>query len=179
MNNFYRLAQGIAVGPLNTALALNPQLWNQNKLRTTHPDSPHTEAEDIWLRFNEVKADPTSVIDDHESICYDAWYKLPQALPLIFDLMRAVNGIRLGRVMITKLKPGAKIAPHEDAGSSATYYKRFHIMLQNKPGSNFLCGEETVFMAPGETWYFDNQITHAVVNNSDDSRVTMIVDIRC
>lgn len=178
MQNFYRLAQGLPVVPLVAQLHLQ-DLWDKNTLRTTHPDSPHKQANDIWLRFNEVGEDVSKVIDEHESIPYPAWDKLPQAHTLIFDLMRVVGGTRLGRVMITKLKPGGKIEPHEDGGSSATYYKRFHIMLQNQPGSLFDCGDESVYMAPGEVWYFNNQVTHAVVNNSQDDRITMIIDIRC
>lgn len=177
MKNFLRLTTGAPVLPLVTALHTQ-NLWDKNTLRTTHPGTPHTEVNDIWLRFNDLK-DISKVADEHESINYDAWYKLPQAHAMIFDLMRVVNGLRLGRVIITRLKPGGKIAPHEDGGSHAAYYSRFHVMLKNQPGSMFDCGDESVYMAPGDIWWFDNKVTHAVVNNSGDDRLTMIVDIKC
>lgn len=178
MKNFYCLTKGLPVVPLVAQLHIQ-DLWDKNTLRTTHPDSPHTQASDIWLRFNEVQTDVTKVVDDKECIAYPAWDKLPDAQNLIFDLMRVVKGIRLGRCVITRLKPGAKIAPHKDEGAPAEYYQRFHIMLQNAPGSLFDCGDETVYMEPGSAWWFDNQETHAVVNNSDTDRITMIVDIQC
>jgi len=177
MKNFLKLATALPVMPLLTAIHTQ-DLWDKNTLRTTHPDSPHKQASDIWLRFQKIEADVTKVIDAHESVCYPAWYLLPLAQVMIFDLMRAVNGTRLGRVMITRLAPGKKIEPHEDGGDHARYYKRFHIMLQNQPGSIFDCGDESVYMEPGSVWYFNNQITHAVVNNSSDDRITMIVDIQ-
>lgn len=177
MKNFYRLAAGQPVVPLLTAIHTQ-DLWDKNTLRTTHPDSPHQQASDIWLRFQKLEEDVTKVIDAHESVCYPAWYSLPQAQSLIFDLMRVVNGIRLGRVLITRLAPGKEIAPHIDGGDHARYYKRFHIMLQNKPGSVFHCGDESVCMEAGEVWFFRNDITHSVVNNSDDDRITLIIDIQ-
>ena len=80
-------------------------------------------------------------------------------------------------VIITKIAPGDKIYPHADGGAPAEYYERYHVMLQNGPGSVFRAGDETVYMQPGDVWWFDNQQEHEVINNRDD-RITMIVDIR-
>ena len=177
MKNFYRLAENVPVNALMTAIHTQPDLWNKNTLRTEHPDSPHTQADDIWLRFNKLEGDVTKVVDDQESICYPAWHMLPQAQPIIFDLMRLVNGVRLGRVLITRLRPGKGIDPHVDGGEHAKYYKRFHVMLQNQAGSLFYCEDEVVCMKPGEVWFFRNDLTHSVKNNSGDDRITMIIDI--
>ena len=87
-------------------------------------------------------------------------------------------GVRLGRVIITRLPPGKTITPHVDSGSHAEYYDRYHVTLQNNPGSIFRCGNEHVFMATGDIWWLDNSIEHEVINNSVDDRITMIVDIR-
>ena len=64
MRNFLQLAAGVDVGPTLHALALNPDLWNENALRTTHPNSAHAQADDIWLLFNRVPEDPAEVIND-------------------------------------------------------------------------------------------------------------------
>lgn len=177
MKNFYCLTKGLPVVPLVTQLHIQSDLWDQNNLRTTHPGSPHTKVSDIWLRFNEMPTDVNQIIDDKECIFYPAWDKLPDAQALIFDLMRVVKGTRLGRCVITKMKPGATIDPHRDEGAPATYYERFHIMLQNAPGAMFDCGDESVYMEAGSAWWFNNTEVHAVVNNSDTDRITMIVDI--
>lgn len=196
MRNFQQLAAGIDVLPLYHAVQRQSELWNQNKLRTAHKNSPHSEVDDIWLRFIDLSAygelqdseygatykeNPEAkkqILDQHESIFYPAWFKLPQASPIIFDLMRRVEGIRLGRVLITKLTPGKRITPHVDGGDHAAYYDRYHCILQNGPGSIFKAGNEIVTMKAGDVWWFDNSSLHEVVNNSTDDRLTMIIDIR-
>jgi hypothetical protein len=187
MRNFLRLAFGVNYMPLLHAVQRQPELWNENKLRTTHAASPHTEVDDIWLRFNDLTpykdatttSEYASVLDEHESICYPGWFKLPEAQIIIFDLMRMVQGVRLGRVLITRLAPGKRIAPHVDGGSHADYYERYHFILQNLPGSVFRAGDESITAQAGEVWWFDNKKEHEVVNNSADDKLALIIDIRC
>lgn len=177
MNNFQCLAANVDTIPLLNAIMRDPALWNQNTLRTTHPGTAHAEVDDIWLRFNETD-EPEAVVDDKESVNYPAWWALPQARPLIFNLMARVEGERLGRVLITRVRPGGKITPHVDGGAPATYYDRFHIVLNSAPGCLFRAGDETVNMGTGQVWWFDNAKEHEVINNSVDDRIHMIVDIR-
>lgn len=184
MKNFLKIVDGCDVMPLMYAVQQNPGLWNQNKLRTSIPESPHFAVSDIWLRFNDLTratqtGDASYVMDEHESIDYPAFAQLPQARPLIFGVMSRVGGERLGRCMITKLPPGGRITPHVDGGSHAAYYERFHIVLQAKAGSRFRAGDEVVEMKTGEIYWFDNSQEHEVLNASDDDRVHLIVDVRC
>lgn len=178
MKHFLKIADGVDALPLLMALKANPGLWDQNTLRTTHPQTPHKQVSDIWLRFNDLQHGAEGVIDEHESVNYPAFQALPQARPLIFGLMSRIEGERLGRCLITRLPPGGRIDPHEDGGSHAAYYERFHIVLQSLPGNLFRCGDETIHMRPGEVWWFDNAVEHEVVNNSADERIHLIVDIR-
>lgn len=183
MRNFQVIATGVDVMPLAHAVRRQPALWNQNTLRTTHPGTPHTEVDDIWLRFNDLEKwkatqDAGSILDEHESINYPAFAALAPARKLVFDLMARVEGERLGRVLITRLKPGGRIMPHEDGGSHAAYYDRYHVILQGLPGSLFRCGGEEVCMRSAECWWFNNGLTHEVINNSADDRIHLIVDIR-
>ncbi len=176
VRHFAKIAE-VDVIPLVNALAVHPELWNENNLRTTHPSSPHTETDDIWVWFNEIPDDPADVIDDCEVIPYRAWDVLP-IHDTILDLMRRVNGTRLGRVIISRLPPGATIPEHVDQGAPATYYKRYHIALQSLPGALNHSGDETVNYRMGEAWWFDNAAAHSVVNNSADDRIVIVVDIR-
>jgi hypothetical protein len=178
MRNFLKIAEGLDVTPLMGAIHMQPELWNQNTLRTAHPGTAHAQADDIWLRFNEIADGGLSVIDDLLCRNYPAMDRLPQARQLIFGLMARVEGEQLGRVLITRLAPGACITPHEDQGAPATYYERFHILLQSKPGAIFRAGDEQVQMRSGECWWFDNTEEHEVINHSDDDRITLIIDIR-
>lgn len=183
MRNFQQIASGVDILPLLHGIQRQPELWDQCTMRTTHKSSPHTQVNDILLRFinlettDEQKLMQTA-LDQHESINYPAFLKLPQARPIIFDLMRRVEGERLGRVIITRLAPGKIITPHIDSGDHAEYFDRYHCILQNRPGSLFRAGNETVIMQAGEVWWFDNSEEHEVINNSTDDRLTMIIDVR-
>lgn len=175
MDNFFRLAKGVNVAPLLVAVNRQPELWNQNTLRTKHPKTAHGDVSDIWLMFNEIG---NSVENDIIVKPYPAFEKLPQARPILFDLMRLVEGVTLGRVIITKLPTGKRIIPHVDGGAPATYYTRYQVALQSLPGALFTIADETVNFESGDVWMIDNKKEHSVVNNSRDDRIVMIVDIR-
>lgn len=177
MRHFLKIAENVDVIPVLNALQNRPDLWNQNQLRTQHPGTAHAQVDDIWIWFNDV-SQPEAVIDDKEVISYPAWGELPQVQTIVFDLMRRVGGVRLGRVIITRLAPGRRITPHEDQGAPASYYTRYQVALQSLPGALFHCGGETVNFRTGEVWMIDNQATHSVENNSADDRLVMIVDVR-
>lgn len=178
MRYFTKIFEGLDVVPLLAALATKPHLWNAHDLRTTFSGSPHAQCDDIWLFFNEVPEDQGAVVNDIQVQPYEAWHELPQARQLIFDLMYRVGGVQLGRVLITRLPPGGTIPEHADQGAPAEYYQRFQIALQSRPGCLFSIGEEVVQFSMGECWWIDNSTPHSVVNNSDDDRIALVVDIR-
>lgn len=177
MRNFLLLAENLNTAPILAALAVNHDLWNEHDLRTRYPQSPHHAADDILLLFNEIPEDITQIVDAKEVIDYPGWHILP-VKDLVLDLMRAVGGIRLGRVMITRLAPGDSITAHIDQGAPAEYFSRYQIMLQCLPGVGFNAGDEAVMMKTGDAYWFNNRVEHSVVNNSADDRIALIVDIK-
>ena len=176
MRNFQYLGS-VNVTKLAHAVYRQPELWNQNDIRSTYPGTPHAEVDDIILRWN-VDKDIDGVINGKECCNQESYLCLPGARELVFDLMRFVEGEQLGRLLITRIKPGGAIEPHEDMGASAEYYDRYHIVLQGEKGNMFYCDTEQVQMLTGEVWWFDNKKTHSAVNNSATDRIHMIIDIR-
>ena len=183
MRNFYRLLDGLDTGPVLHALQAQPNLWNGIKTRTSDYVTAHSEVEDIVLRFASGADEGVPELDRlrHELIMAEmpAWKCLPQVRPLIFGLMRQVEGECLGRVFISRLAPGKKILPHTDkVGAYSDFYRRYHIVLQGHPGSVFHCADETVQMLTGEIWTFNHMFDHSVVNNSATDRIHLIADIK-
>lgn len=179
MRNFLKIADGVDVGPVIHALTQHPDLWDENPLRTMHPGTAHAEVNDIWLWFNDIDmADLAKVVDDKDVIPYRGWSVLPQVRPIVLNLMRAVEGIRLGRVMITRLAPGKRILPHADGGAPAEYFSRYHVALKCPDGALFRAGDEIVQMRTGEAWWFNNRAEHEVWNHSTDDRIVLIIDVR-
>jgi hypothetical protein len=186
LKNFQRIGTGIDVMPLLLALKRRPGLWREDTYLRDYPQGPFGDTETVMLRFpvksvketEEEVREHLSRYDPHENIDYPAYQLLTPARPLVMNLMNYVGGERLGRVMINKLAPGGRIYPHADTPSHTDYYTRFHVVLQSQPGVLFKAGDEQVFMAPGEVWWFDNREVHEVINNSADDRIHMVVDIR-
>jgi quercetin dioxygenase-like cupin family protein len=175
MSRIMLLAEGINVAPMQAALKAHPELWDQNPARTTPEDSPHHGLSDIWPRY----ADPKTMRDDgsHDSI----WYPCADLLPvrdLVFPLMTAVRGERLGGVLITRIKPGQICKPHTDPGWHARYYQKFAIQIQAAPEQAFHFESESLVTKAGDIFWFDNSFTHWVTNDSQTDRITMICCIR-
>ncbi len=178
MQNFLQIAAGLDVTPALHELALNRELWNENPLRTQHPGTAHAEVDDIWLWFNRVPENPAEVIDDVFVVPYRGWQTLAPLRPMVLDLVRRVEGVQLGRVIVTRLRPGRKITPHIDQGAAAQVFTRYQIVLQSLPGALFRIEDETVNFRTGDVWWINNRAEHEVVNNSADDRIVCIVDVR-
>lgn len=186
MENFQRLATNVNVLPLLLAIKQKPELWKEDTYLRDYPQGPFGEIESIILRFPDRSVHETEEalkahlvgFDQHENYDQPAYKVLHQARPLISTLMANVEGERLGRCIINKIKPGGRIYPHEDTPAHAEYWERYHIVLQSAPGVVFIAGDEQVYMATGEVWWFENAALHEVINNSAEERIHLVVDIR-
>ncbi|HUD33794.1 MAG TPA: aspartyl/asparaginyl beta-hydroxylase domain-containing protein [Variovorax sp.] len=166
---------GLDVAPMRAALAAHPELWDQRTERTAPEGSPHHGLSDIWARF----ADPKTMQADgsHDSI----WYPPANVLPvrdIVFPLMAAVRGERLGGVLITRIKPGQICKPHTDPGWHARYYDKFAVQIEAAPEQAFQFEGVSLVTEPGDVFWFDNSRTHWVTNDSQSDRITMIVCIK-
>lgn len=169
------ISQGLNVAPFLWALQSHPELWNQHTTRTEDPQSPHYGLDDIWARFG----DPERAKDGeaHDSF----WYPPADILGIkgiCHDVMRAVAGVELGGVLITRIPPGASCKPHTDPGWHARRYDKFAVQITSAPGQHFHFEGESLETKPGDLYWFDNQYSHWVTNDTPYERVTMIICIR-
>lgn len=194
MKNFHRIATGVNTGPLLAKIARNPGWWHEDTYLRTFPQGPFGETDSIILRFppravpatEEERQELIRTVDQHECVDLPVYDKLPEARDLVMNLMAYVRGVRLGRVIINRIQPGGRIYKHADTLDHANYWHRHHICLQSAPGVIFSAGDEQVYMAPGEAWWFDNgkgaegddRPQHEVINNSPVERIHMVIDIR-
>jgi hypothetical protein len=186
MKNFQLIGRGLDMVPLHHALIRQPGLWNRHAFRRTYENTPHSEVDDIWLRYSDENrtADPrdtAAVQNDHSAVWYPEAAKLPEAKKLVMDLMHYLGAYALERLVISRLAPAKRILPHADAVGDYVHLRdiaRYHIVVQGLPGSMFHCGDETVNMQTGEIWWFSAHETHSVENNSADDRVHLMADLR-
>jgi len=179
LNNFQQLAVVDSVPLLNQILR-QPQLWQADTYLRDYPQGPFGDVETIFLRFPPASVTELeqSFKDQHECVWMDGWLHLPAAHEIVFALMSKVQGERLGRVMINKIKAGGHIYPHADTPVHAQYWDRYHVVIKSSPDCSFRCGYEEVNMSTGSVWWFQNAIEHEVWNRSDEDRIHLIVDIR-
>ena len=175
MKPLAHVASGVNVQALHWALMANPQLWNQNKLRTQDPASPHHGLDDIWIRYAKDNCATLGEFDCE-------WYESADILgvkPLVMDLFNKVGGVRLGGVLITRIPAGAECKPHTDTGGwHADYYEKFAIQIASAPGQKF-CFEDVEFESkPGDVYWFNNSFKHWVPNPTPYERITMIVCVK-
>lgn len=161
-------------------LDAHPELWNHNPIRTSH--EIFTGTSDIWVRYrdpDELKS-PADYSVPHFAKFYPCWDILTALKPIVYRLMSDVGAVHLGGILITKIPPGGQIKPHHDRGGwHAEFYERkVYVPLRTNTKVINHCEEESVVMGLGDAWYFNNLVTHSVVNNGETDRITLIVCMR-
>ncbi|TAJ51135.1 MAG: aspartyl beta-hydroxylase [Nevskiaceae bacterium] len=80
------------------------------------------------------------------------------------------------RSRLMKLGPGAEVPEHSDLNYHWFHRVRVHIPIFTRPGVHFHCDGQTVHMAAGEAWIFDNWRHHRVQNATPLERVHLVAD---
>lgn len=181
MRNFLQIARGVDVLPLLLEVNRQPELWDKNPVRLSD-NGPHSQTHDIWLRYkdeteNVENKDYSNFGDPHDGVWYPAYYHLPSARRMIFDLMSRVEGERLGGVLIYTVPPGKEILPHIDTGWHVDYYDKFNICLQSNPKARFCYETEEFVQFPGDVHRFVNNVSHWVKNDGEEDHIVLTVCI--
>jgi hypothetical protein len=189
VKNFRCILSGIDVQPLLQQLQAHPDLWSKDTEWTRKKGSNAAiyNEENIVLRYLTLGMEPDRRLylfeeeRNRDNWTRPAFHVLTAAQPIVFNLMRAVPGEHLGHVIITRLAPGAEIGEHIDrwpAVAGPPYWHRHQIPLSVAPGAIFRCGDEELYMEPGNAYWFNNQVMHSVRNESGEDRISMLADIR-
>lgn len=172
----YDVAQAVA------EIDRQPDVWNRHRDRLDRYGSPHTQVDDIWVRFNAIESmakNPVAFFQgEHESDWYPVADQLPAVRALVDEVYRDVGGARLGGVLITRIPPGGRVEPHIDTGWHAGYYDKFAVQLKGNAQQAFCFEDARLSPMPGELYTFDNSKLHWVTNDSDEDRMTLIVCIK-
>lgn len=169
-DNYLQVNNGFDVGPLREkVLGISDAVWgesNRDEHFHVHRDTQsvtlvefvaHKYEEPLELPIYAEFAEVVQPIVDHIADYYQD------------------NGFVV-RILLAKLRAGAKIEEHVDSGYSLLTVHRVHIPVITNDETVFFVGGESKQMRAGEFWEIDNSKTHAVENNSGEDRVHMIVD---
>ncbi|TCO55603.1 aspartyl/asparaginyl beta-hydroxylase domain-containing protein [Actinocrispum wychmicini] len=82
-------------------------------------------------------------------------------------------------VRLLTLPPGSDIGEHNDAGSNFQFGSlRLHVPIVTHPDVIMVIDGERVFWQPGELWWGDFSRRHWLRNDSDVTRVHMVIDVQ-
>jgi hypothetical protein len=80
------------------------------------------------------------------------------------------------RSRLMRLDAHSTVPEHADINYLWFYRVRMHIPIITRPEVRFHCGGQSVHMAPGEAWIFDNWRLHHVENPTDETRIHLVAD---
>jgi hypothetical protein len=98
-----------------------------------------------------------------------------QACPYVRQVL-ASFGVVWSRSRFMRLNGRSSVPEHADTNYHWFQRVRLHIPVVTWPEVTFRCGDESVHMAAGEAWLFDNWRRHSVVNPTDHVRVHLVAD---
>lgn len=85
-------------------------------------------------------------------------------------------GVVWSRSRLMRLAPGASVSEHADINYHWHTRVRVHIPVFTQAEVRFHCDGESVHMAAGEAWIFDNWRRHHVENNATSDRIHLVAD---
>jgi len=80
------------------------------------------------------------------------------------------------RSRFMRIEGGANVPQHSDMNYHWFHRVRVHVPVVTRPEVRFHCAGESVHMAAGEAWIFDNWREHRVENPTPDARVHLVAD---
>ena len=96
--------------------------------------------------------------------------------PIIENLEDEIVG-KSARVLLIKLGAGKDVALHVDGGDYLSSVRRFHIPIITNDNVFYTVNKETINMKAGECWEINNLKYHSVLNDSEEDRVHLLIDI--
>ena len=175
-SNFIRIAKGLDVEPLLQLLDGKPELWTEITARQKVTQSPHKDTECIYVR-GPLKMSQYYVLWDTGSYDYPCMKYLKDALvPLMQPILEKLDVKDMGRLLIVNLKPSGHVTTHNDQGTYADHYQRFHLVLKSNQWCSQTCGDQEQKFEEGEVWWFDHKKLHTAHNVGMTDRVHIIFD---
>jgi hypothetical protein len=169
----------IDIEPILEAIKKNEDVYNAVTIRQDIEGSPHKDTRAMYLRMPHPPFTADKFLNSLEVIDWplmteDAFSKVIRRIAFLTFQEPA-------RAMIVELAPGGYIDPHIDQGIYAENTDRYHLCITTNDGCFCKIGDdeddvETVFMKPGQLYWFDKHSLHRVANLGTAPRIHLIVD---
>lgn len=166
-----------AISEAYQEILTHKKLFDEFKVRQNSPGSPHSKTKTIPLRSIDLNTATQAKWQESVHAEDTSYAKLfPHTYRLAMELMKLVDGKRLGGLMLVELAAMSKIKRHTDEGLRAEYYHRFHIII--KGTHEWIANNKNERMTQGDCYWVNNNIEHTVFNMNNTHRWALIVDIQ-
>lgn len=98
-----------------------------------------------------------------------------KASPYLQTVLKSFQTV-VGRTRLMRLSPGAAVPRHTDVNYYWRHRIRVHVPIQTDPAVRFTSGTDSIHMAAGEAWVFDNWRQHTVENAGTQDRTHLVFD---
>lgn len=95
----------------------------------------------------------------------------------LLDLLENKFNGKVYKILLAKLKAQGNIPLHVDTSFSLEQTHRIHVPVITNELVEFTVDNTTINMKTGSLYEINNQLTHGVVNKSDQDRIHIIIDI--
>jgi len=95
--------------------------------------------------------------------------------PYVCQVLASFQAV-FGRSRLMGLAGGSEVPSHSDVNYHWFSRVRIHVPIITFPESDIYCHDQSVHMAAGEAWVFDNWKMHRVVNPTTQFRVHLVAD---
>ncbi|MGN6210276.1 aspartyl/asparaginyl beta-hydroxylase domain-containing protein [Asticcacaulis sp.] len=159
---FFQLPVLLDVGRLQAEVAALPvEAW------VSHPDGVPGNSAARLISANGAETDSV-----HGQMLPTQWLT---GTPYLRQVL-AGFGVVWGRSRLMRLAPGAGVPEHADINYHWHTRVRLHIPVFTEAGVRFHCDGQSVHMAAGEAWIFDNWRRHHVENKAGSDRIHLVAD---
>jgi len=171
----------IELGPVDISsirseiLALLPGEWNDEASENANYNKTGVlnQTQHIVFRFSDKRKMPIRYF------ALPSWEKWKGKLQPIMDSVTSRYGYKHGfypRVMLAKLPPGAKIAPHTDGKPMQNRPHKIHIPIQTNAEAWFFQFPDKHNLKEGFAYEVNNSVMHGVENNGSTDRIHLIFE---
>ncbi len=119
-----------------------------------------------------ISAGGAETDDVHGQMLATQWL---ETMPYVRQVLAAF-GVVWGRSRLMRLAPGAGVPEHADINYHWHSRVRLHIPVFTQGAVRFHCDGQSVHMAAGEAWIFDNWRRHHVENGATTDRIHLVAD---
>lgn len=187
MQNFMLLGHLDTFAVMSKLFKLKPSTWPGVEARCELGD-PRLPSRSLLLRRHDDLTQENWIEDLplHDAPELQEWVSMQRLLDRAHRIIaahpvfqRAIDwAAQRGRAMLTVLPRSTTVLWHEDNGPYHKAHQRFHIPLVTNPGCTAYSGNEMVHMPVGSLWWFNNHVTHSVVNFGEHNRIHLIFELR-